>query len=143
MSSVNLVIMSLCFFFWTPHYRLMHHPLRIKNWNKCHLSRINLSRCINDALHNLLQIPRPCHYLLLQFLIHNLLRILRFLLSIFLLVIFILMLINLLPFEKANKVVLHIFCIILCLMLIFHHLFIRLSHPFILTVFSSPWQRPY
>jgi len=39
-------------------------------------------------------------------------EILLFLLSIYVLMIFILFLINLLPFEKANRVVLHILCII-------------------------------
>ena len=67
-------------------------------------------------------------------------RILLFPLSIFLLMIFILILINLL-FEKTNGVVLHILYIILCLMLIFHHFFILLSHLFILTLFPSPCHR--
>ena len=84
------------------------------------MSRINLSRCINDTLHSLLQIPLSCQCLMFQFLIHNRVRILLFILSIFLLMTFILILINLLPFEKAKGVVLHIFYIILCLMLIFH-----------------------
>ena len=117
---------------------MMSYLKRITNWNKCHLSRINLSRCINNALCSLLQIPRQCQHLLFQFLIDNMVRILMFLLSIFFLMIF-----NILPFEKANKVVLHILYIILCLMLIFHHLFILLSHSLILTQFPIPSQMPY
>jgi len=59
----------------------------------------------------------------IQFLIHNLVRILLFLLSMFLLRIFIFILINLLPFVKSNGFVLHILYIMLCLKLIFCQLY--------------------
>jgi len=103
----------------------MSYLYRTRNWKKCHLSRINVSRCINNTLCSLLQIPRPCQCLMYQFLIHILVRILLFL-NIVLLMIFILILFNLLPLGKTQNCTAHP----LCLMLIFHHLFILLFHPF-------------